>query len=319
MKEQRRAKRYIRLICIMLSACFFAACGSREETRAMLTELSDMVANAQVEAAELPHTNEAPGLRQVTSDKGTAVLDYSNAAQGYVMAKYTGDAPSAKAQIQGPGEKYTFNLRGDGWNAFPLSVGDGDYRVSLFENAGGSKYAQILTCSFSVAMEDEFAPFLRSNQFVNYEEAPVSAVLANYLTEGKTETLDKVAAVYEFVVLYLTYDKELAEHVTTGYVPDMDAVLLKGSGICFDYAALMTGMLRSLSVPCKLVVGYAGGAYHAWISVWVEGEGWIDNVIYFNGTDWKRMDPTFAAAGDNPDSLEQYVGDGGNYVAKFFY
>ena len=32
----------------------------------------------------------------------------------------------------------------------------------------------------------------------------------------------------------------------------------------------MTGMLRSQGIPSKLVVGYAGTAYHAWISVWTE-------------------------------------------------
>ena len=50
-------------------------------------------------------------------------------------------------------------------------------------------------------------------------------------------------------------------------------LLEKKSGICFDYAALMTGMLRSQGVPCKLVVGYAGTVYHAWISVWTAEHG----------------------------------------------
>ena len=50
-------------------------------------------------------------------------------------------------------------------------------------------------------------------------------------------------------------------------------------------------MLRSLGVPCKLVVGYAGAskpAYHAWISVWTEKTGWIDNAIYFDSTGWHQ-------------------------------
>ena len=96
-------------------------------------------------------------------------------------------------------------------------------------------------------------------------------------------------------------------------------LLKKKKGICFDYAALMTGMLRSQGVPCKLVVGYAGTAYHAWISVWVDGKGWIDNVIYFDGTQWKRMDPTFASGGNKSKSIMKYIGDGKNYTAKYFY
>ena len=53
----------------------------------------------------------------------------------------------------------------------------------------------------------------------------------------------------------ITYDTELAETVKSGYLPVLDKVLESKKGICFDYAALMTGMLRSQSVPCKLVVG----------------------------------------------------------------
>ena len=81
----------------------------------------------------------------------------------------------------------------------------------------------------------------------------------------------------------------------------------------------MTGMLRSQSVPCKLVVGYAGEVYHAWISVYTEKDGWIDNAIYFDGTTWKRMDPTFAASGNRSETIMKYIGDGTNYTVKYLY
>ena len=99
----------------------------------------------------------------------------------------------------------------------------------------------------------------------------------------------------------------------------LDNVLAAKKGICFDYAALMTGMLRSQGVPCKLVVGYAGTVYHAWINVWTEETGWIDGVIYFDGTAWQRMDPTFASSGGGSDAIMQYIGDGKNYTQKYVY
>ena len=76
----------------------------------------------------------------------------------------------------------------------------------------------------------------------------------------------------------------------------------------------MTGMLRSQGIPCKLVIGYAGTVYHAWISVWSEDTGWIDSAIYFNGTTWQRMDPTFASTGGgvfDPNSI--------TYTTKYIY
>ncbi|MBQ2868224.1 MAG: transglutaminase domain-containing protein, partial [Firmicutes bacterium] len=96
-------------------------------------------------------------------------------------------------------------------------------------------------------------------------------------------------------------------------------VLEEKKGICFDYAAMMTAMLRSQDVPCKLVVGYAGTAYHAWINVWTEESGWIDAVVFFDGKTWQRMDPTFASSAKQSEAIMKYIGDGSNYTAKYFY
>ena len=142
---------------------------------------------------------------------------------------------------------------------------------------------------------------------------------AAQITAGCSDTLQKVKAVYDYVVENLSYDKQRAATVKSGYLPNLDSVLAEGKGICFDYAALMTGMLRSQGVPSKLVVGYAGEAYHAWISVWTKESGWMDSAIYFDGNVWKRMDPTFASSSDRSDSIMAYIGDGKNYTAKYFY
>ena len=128
-----------------------------------------------------------------------------------------------------------------------------------------------------------------------------------------------MAAIYDYVVKNLSYDYQKAATVKSGYLPVLDTVLAEKKGICFDYAALMAGMVRSLGIPCKLVVGYAGSAYHAWISIWTEESGWVDNVIFFNGTSWQRMDPTFASSGKQSASIMAYIGDGKNYTTKYLY
>ena len=248
------------------------------------------------------------------------IIDYSNAEDGYVMVQYTGQSEQRlKVQVKGPTTTYTYNLPVRTWAAFPLSDGNGVYQITVYQNVTGSRYAAVLSMNTEVELENEFAPFLHSNQYVDYDNAPNTVEKAQELAGSEDDPLKKVEIVYNYVVKGMTYDKELAATVKSGYLPVLDSVLEKKTGICFDYAALMTGMLRSQGVPCKLVVGYAGKAYHAWISVWVDGSGWVDGVVWFDGSCWQRMDPTFASSAKNSAAILTYIGDGANYTAKYFY
>lgn len=261
---------------------------------------------------------EAPGL--LVKEGGSARIDYSNSALGYVMVRHNDPSQQRlKVQVKGPTTTYTYNLTPQQWEAFPLSDENGSYQIVVYQNVTGNKYATVLSAHITVTLDNEFAPFLHANQYVNYDDAPNTVAKAAELTVGLSDDLEKVAAVYDYVISNLTYDRELAATVKSGYLPQLDSVLEKGSGICFDYAALMAGMLRSQGVPTKLVVGYAGQAYHAWISVWTEDAGWVDGVIFFDGNTWQRMDPTFAASGDASPEIMAYIGDGKNYNAKYFY
>ncbi|MBR4954103.1 MAG: transglutaminase domain-containing protein [Oscillospiraceae bacterium] len=261
---------------------------------------------------------EASGINVEANE--CAEIDYSNTADGYVMTRYIADTQKRlKVQVKGPTTTYTYNITPHEWETFPLSDGNGEYKVSVYENVEDTKYALVQSVTLQAELKDEFAPFLRPNQYVNYASAEDTIRLAAQLTAGLTEPLDKVAAVYSYVVENISYDKQLAATVKSGYLPVLDDVLEGKKGICFDYAALMTGMLRSQSVPCKLVVGYAGETYHAWISVYSEKDGWIDSAIYFDGSAWKRMDPTFASSANESKEIMEYIGDGTNYTEKYLY
>lgn len=261
---------------------------------------------------------EASGTK--TKANNRAVIDYSHTEDGYVMAKFTGQTTQKlKVQVIGPTTTYTYNINPGQYETFPLSDGNGLYKIVVYENTTGTKYATVVSVQVQVTLADEFAPFLRPNQYVNYENAPETMAKGQELVSGQDHILNKVAAVYDYVVQNITYDKQLAKTVQSGYLPDLDAVLAKKSGICFDYAALMTAMLRSQGIPCKLVVGYAGTTYHAWISVYSEETGWMENVVFFDGTSWQRMDPTFASSQNSSTAILKYIGDGSHYTVKYLY
>lgn len=327
-----------RVLSVLLAALLLAACGQNgapdgggdpvadeaaytDQVEMDETEIEDeAVALASAPAAAIPNvlTPTHPGKQ--TKKNNRAVVDYSNTKDGYVMVNFTDTTKTRlKVIVTGPTTAYTYDLPAKKWTTFPLSDGNGKYTVRVYENIKGTSYATVLSSSFTVKLSDEFAPFIRPNQYVNYENAKNTIAKAKELAGKKTDPMDKVKVIYDYVVKNLKYDTAKAKTVKSGYLPDLDATLKSKKGICFDYAALMTGMLRSQGVPCKLVVGYAGSAYHAWISVWSEKSGWVNGAIYFNGKTWQRMDPTFASTGKSSSSIMKYIGDGKNYSERYLY
>ena len=259
---------------------------------------------------------------KVTYKNEKTIIDASNTADGYIMVAFTGTTTNQlKIIVTGPSaSKYTYNLRSDGkYDVFPLSDSNGTYKIGIFENIEGTKYAQVFSKDISVKLGNEFAPFLLPNQYVNYNSESKAVSIAKQVTSDKKTDIEKISAVYNYVVANLTYDYDKAANVKSGYLPVIDNVLKEKKGICFDYAALMTAMLRSQEIPCKLVVGYAGTTYHAWISAYTKENGWVDQVILFDGKTWRFMDPTFASSGKGSDEILKFIKNENNYSAKYLY
>lgn len=279
----------------------------------------EKVASAEAPAVSLALMPEASGTVVYKNEK--AAVDASHTEDGYIMVAYNEPTEERiKVILQGPTTKYTYNLKSDGsYEVYPLSDGNGTYTVGVYKNITGTKYALAYSTRLDVTLRDEFAPFLLPNQYVNY--TPESAVVkkAAELTSGSEDMLAAIAKVYHYVVDNFSYDYERAATVKSGYLPDLDDVLAKQKGICFDYAAVMTAMLRSQGIPCRLVIGNAGSIYHAWISCYSKEEGWLDGIIYFDGYNWKLMDPTFASTGGSNQSVMDFIGNSANYVARYLY
>lgn len=246
-------------------------------------------------------------------------IDASNISDGYVMVRYTGHSEKAKAQITIPdGTVYTYTIKGSDYNTFPLTGGNGDYTLKVYEWVVDNSYALAFSQALSVNLNDEFKPFLYPNQYVWFTGDSQVVALGRELSDQSADDLDYVQNSYYYVIRNISYDNDKAENTPTDYVPDIDTILEEKKGICFDYASLMAALLRSQSIPTKLEVGYSGEAYHAWISVYLTESGWVDNIIEFDGKDWVLMDPTLAA-NNSSKAVAKYIGDGSKYTVKYSY
>jgi transglutaminase-like putative cysteine protease len=248
-------------------------------------------------------------------------VDVSNADEGYIMAKFSSGSKKIKIRINKSGSKtYTFDLANNGkYETFPLTSGDGKYKIEVFEQVSGNQYSTALSCSVNVKLRNSMLPFLYPNQFVSFTKDSNVVKQSNTLAKGATSSLDMVSKVYSYVISNITYDNDKAAKVSAGklagYTPNVDSILKSGKGICFDFAAVMAAMLRAQGIPTRMEVGYvSGGVYHAWLSTYIKDVGWVNGVIQFNGKNWTLMDPTFASGGNT-----KYVGNGSNYSISYMY
>lgn len=251
-----------------------------------------------------------------TTGNESVTIDISNTSEGYFMVNYTGSNQKPKLRLTGPNQiTYTYDLHG-GYEAFPLTSGDGSYTLEIFENIEGTSYSTLFTQSIDVSISNEFGPYLYANQYVNF--APDSTVIekGSELARSADEDLEVVQNVYNYIITNFTYDYDKAATVESGYLPDVDEIYSKQTGICFDYAAVMATMLRTQNIPTRLEVGYMEDVYHAWISTYISGKGWVNGIIEFDGNEWTLMDPTFASASPTPT---EFLTETDKYLTKYVY
>lgn len=260
---------------------------------------------------------EAPSTSVIGNESIT--IDTTNVSEGYFVVTYLGDNAKVKFQVTGPNEvKYTYNITNSSC-VIPLAAGDGTYQIGLYENISGSQYSTAYTGNFSAVLTNDFGPFLYPNLYVNFTKDTKAVALAEELCATLGTDLDVVTQVYHYVVDNISYDYDEAETVAYNYLPDVDEVLETKKGICFDYASLMAAMLRSQSIPTRLEIGYAGEDYHAWISTYIEGKGWVDGIIQFDGRVWTLMDPTYISSSNNSKNAQRFVTNKSNYNTVYIY
>ncbi len=83
---------------------------------------------------------------------------------------------------------------------------------------------------------------------------------------------------------YINYDDDKVALAKQQYlIPNLDEIINNKKGICFDYASMMTAMLRINHIPARLICGGTDkDEYHSWLEVYVKGQG-LGQSGYFYG------------------------------------
>ena len=261
----------------------------------------------------------SPGTSTAENDK--VRVDYSNSADGYISVRWNETGKRVKLRITSGGSTYDHDVPTGGVTEYyPLSCGSGSYTVQIYEQTDGDRYAKVLEQEFTAEIRSETSPFLYPNRYVAFSQNSACVEKAAQLCAGRSGAIEKTAAIFGWVTDNVSYDRELAATVKSGYVPDPDSVLKKKTGICYDYASLMAAMLRSQGIPSRLVVGYAKESiYHAWNEVWTEQTGWITPELLLSRNGYNIVDATFYAGSADKAKIADYISDSGNYSALYYY
>ncbi|SET38789.1 Transglutaminase-like superfamily protein [Natronincola peptidivorans] len=209
---------------------------------------------------------------------GQAVIDTNALEQGIIGVQYNNNSSNrTKLMVEKDGNKYTYNINGIQEN-FSLQMGNGNYKISLLENTEGNKYRVVYNETVVASMQNENNAFTGSVQMIKWDTSMKAIKKAQELVQGAKTDEEKLESIYQYVISNVTYDYEKISGLTSDYLPEIEKIYQENKGICYDYAALVAAMLRSVGVPTKLVMGYAPDVkeYHAWNEVYLESKGqWI--------------------------------------------
>ena len=97
-------------------------------------------------------------------------------------------------------------------------------------------------------------------------------------------------ALHDYVVLNSAYGypSDVPQVIDGGYL-----ILVRGMGVCTDYAQAYKELMDAVGIPCEVVFGIAGGASHAW------------NVVQIDGA-WYHVDTTWDDPTPNREGYVRY-------------
>ncbi len=257
-------KRLTLILCSILAIIMFTACG-----------------DAATEAPKGSQDTKSVTTGSFTDNKnGTVSFSYNNTNK---------ERCKVVTRLEG-GKMYQYDVpQGECEMVFPLSQGNGTYVVYLCINTTGNRYSVLESVNITLDLEDDLKTFLCSNRIIDWDKENEAIKKAYALTKNSETDEDKIGIIYDYMVENFSYDYDKMENIDklaseSAYVPDIDETYAAKMGICYDISALTAAMLRSISIPAKVVTGYSSNtiSYHAW------------NRIYFmKRKDWRTVDITY--------------------------
>lgn len=203
---------------------------------------------------------------------------------GYLNVGSSNYGDNMRVLVQKDRQKYYYSLSSD-LESIPLQLGNGKYTVKVLENIQGKRYKVVDKKEINFDDFNTNKAFLSSSQPVYWDKSHIVLNLAKEITKDAQTDYEKVEKIYNYVIKNIEYDDNKINYLKDNYVPDINDTLNSKKGICYDYASTFAGLLRSLSIPTKLVKGYKDDlkSYHAWNEVLIEGN-------------WEIIDTTYDAA-----------------------
>ena len=244
--------------------------------------------------------------------EGYVTVNIGNVSRGYFKVRHEADV-EALVQITNNnyGSSDFFNLEGNNrWGVFPLTRGDGVYTIQILEYYADRVFSVIFSQDIYVSLENQNYPFLYPSRYVRFDENSAAVALAARLTVQASNDLEAAWFIYNYITTNISFDFEFGYAIIAGVVlehlPDIDATLASGMGICFDFAVLTAAMLRSQNIPARLEIGYVLGIFHAWVAAYIPGAYW-GNAAHPSGGSWGLLDPTTTSANNAAGFLNPVV------------
>ena len=190
-----------------------------------------------------------------------------------------------------------------------LSPRDSSLKLDVCYRVRRLEYLKNDNQSQPIFSEDNLQKYLKADRLVTI--SPKIQALAEELTQGKTTTIEKAHAIYDYVFSNVSYDKTIP-----GWGQgDTERVCLLKAGNCTDFHSLFISLARASQIPAKFVMGVplandkgegeiAG--YHCWAEFYDKTLGWIPVDISEAWKNKEKQEYYFGTIG--ADRLELSVG-----------